>query len=438
MKYTFLLLKEMYRQKILLFVILIIGLFLRIYIAPYSTGSDIPQFAGFADTFLRHGLCFYKFSDGTQWISEKWAYPWPYVYGPIWIFILSFIRIFAKSSIETMWYGGNYYVYAPMDWIIGVKIVLILFDITSALLLYILLRRIKSNTWAFIGFTLYFINPMTIYISSIYGMFDQVALTFFLASLLFLRRRQFISSSLLSISLLTKQTFFYPALILILHMLLQRHWRNFIKYSTGLILPLIIFLAPFFIGCLGSFNVFIKAILSSSKPGYTYPIVYSFNGVSSLATYLYEKHGYEMLWAIEYWYLPSIIFMSILVIKVVRRRLDPMVATAIAYIIYTATYWRINHQYLVPTIAMALIAVALTDSKIVKTIAVTIILMIALWPIVFPTSWWLHVHIKQPNQQLIELVDKLTLMIFDEEFYVIYSLILTIQQYLLIIVCIKR
>jgi len=425
--------KRIYRKRILLLTVLIIGIFLRICIAPYSTGSDIPQFAGFADTFLRHGLCFYKYADESHWISEKWAYPWPYVYGPIWVFIISFIRLFVRSGIEFGWHGSTYYVYTPMDWIVGVKTVLILFDIISALLLYMFLRRFKYGLWPFIGFTLYFLNPMTIYISSIYGMFDQIALTFFLASLLFLNKRPFVSGIFLSLTLLTKHTFLYPALVLILYMLLQRYWRDFTRYLTGLLVPAVIFLVPFFIGCPNSFKIFIEAISLSSKPGYTYPIVYSFNGISSLATYLHEEYGYDMLWAIRYWYIPSAMLMTVLMIRMVKQRLNPVIVAAIAYIIYTATYWRVNHQYLVPTIAMAIIIAIATNNKVIKAIAIATILTIALWPIAFPTSWWLHAHIKQPNQQLIQLIDKLTLMIFDTKFYTIYSLTLTIQQYLLII-----
>ncbi len=433
MEYISSLSRGIYRKRILLLIVLIIGLFLRIYIAPYSTGSDIPQFAGFADTFLRHGLCFYMYADGSHWVSEKWAYPWPYVYGPIWVFIISFIRLFVKSSIEFGWYGSTYYVYAPMDWIVGVKTVLILFDIISAFLLYMFLRRFKHGLWPFIGFTLYFLNPMTIYISSIYGMFDQVALTFFLASLLFLNKKPFVSGIFLSLTLLTKHTFLYPALVLIIYMLLWRRWRDFTRYLIGLLVPVTVFLTPFFIGCPNSFKVFIETVFLSSKPGYTYPIVYSFNGISSLATYLHEEYGYDMLWAIEYWYIPSAILMMILIIRMVKQRLNPVIVAAIAYIIYTTTYWRVNHQYLVPTIAMAVIITILTNSKVVKITAIVTILTIALWPVAFPTSWWLHAHIKQPNQQLIQIVDKLTLMIFDERFYVIYSLVLTIQQYLLTI-----
>jgi len=427
------LLKGFRKEFIYLLIVLIIGLFLRISIAPYSTGSDIPQFAGFADTFLRHGICFYKYIDASHWISEEWPYPWPYVYGPIWVLMISLIRLFVRSSIEFGWHGGTYYVYAPMDWIIGVKTILILFDTLSVFLLYILLRRLRYGLWPLIGFTLYFLNPMTIYISAIYGMFDQVALTFYLASLLFLDRKPFVSGIFLSLTLLTKHTFLYPAMILILYMLLWKRWRHFIRYLIGFLITATIFLVPFFIGCPGSFGNFIDTVLSASKPGYTYPIIYSFNGVSSLATYLHEEYGYDMLWAIRYWYIPTIVLMAVLMIKMIKQRTNPIIVAAIAYIIYTATYWRVNHQYLVPTIAMAIIITITTNNKVIKAIAIATILTIALWPIAFPTSWWLHAHIKQPNQQLIQLIDKLTLMIFDTKFYTIYSLTLTITQYTLII-----
>ncbi len=420
------------REYVYMLIVLGIGLFLRISIAPYSTGSDIPQFAGFADTFLRHGICFYKYVGAENWFSEKWPYPWPYVYGPMWALMLSPIRLFIGSPIEFGWRGSTYYVYAPMDWIVGVKAILIAFDTLSAILLYMILCRLKPGLWPLIGLALYYLNPMTIYISAIYGMFDQVALAFFLTSLLLLDKRPFLSGVFLSLTLLTKHTFLYPAIMLLIRMILWRRWRAFTHYLLGLLVTSIVLLAPFFIGCPGSHMVFIDTVLESSSPGYTYPIVYSFNGVSSLATYLHDEYGYDTVWVIKIWYIPAIILLIALVVKTIKHKIDPITLSAIAYIVYTATYWRVNHQYLVPTIALAIIMAVTTNNKVVKTLALTTTLTIALWPIIFPTSWWLHAHIKQPNYQLIELIDKLTLMVFEDKVYVIYSLTLTITQYILI------
>lgn len=46
-----------------LIAILVPGLIIRLLLAPYTSGSDIAQFAGFADSMVKHGLEFFAYSD---------------------------------------------------------------------------------------------------------------------------------------------------------------------------------------------------------------------------------------------------------------------------------------------------------------------------------------------------------------------------------------
>ncbi len=422
-----------------LIAILAIGLAIRIYLAPYSTGSDIPQFAGFADTFLMHGLCFYKYSDGSKWFSEGWVYPWPYVYGPMLAILLAPIRFFIRSPMEAGWRGSTYYVYASLDWVVGVKALFILFDTLSAIILYILARRLGGGRWGILCLLLYYLNPMTIYISAIYGMFDQVALFFYLLTITFiLRERLFASGLLAALTLLTKHTFLYPVTALFLYIIVRGRWRTLV-FLAGAIVASAILLLPFIAGCPGSLGVLIKAVTSTSKPGYTEPIVYSFNGFSSLATLYHKEYGIDTLWAIEYWYIPSIALLLLVYAKLLRNPRCFLIPASLSYIVYTATYWRVNHQYLVPSIALLLLLAILEENKLARTTAILLTIWIGLWPVMFPTSWWFHAHIKEPNQQLINTIDKLTLMIFNEKAYVAYSLTLTILHYITIVLAtIKR
>ncbi|MEB3755819.1 MAG: hypothetical protein GSR79_03035, partial [Desulfurococcales archaeon] len=125
-----------------------------------------------------------------------------------------------------------------------------------------------------------------------------------------------------------------------------------------------------------------------------------------------------------------ILIESILVVYIKYR--DPLVFSGLSYIVFMATYWRINYQYLVPALGFTVIILArLWRSKRIVTLGLLYISLIGAWFFMYPVSWWTHVHIINPNTALWHALDKLSLMIFDYEPYLFYSLILTIIEYLL-------
>ena len=78
------------------------GLGIRLYLAPYSTGSDIPQFYGFAGTMIRHPFDFYSYATGNHWETEGWPYGWPYVYGPVLAYLLALVRLIVGGEREIL------------------------------------------------------------------------------------------------------------------------------------------------------------------------------------------------------------------------------------------------------------------------------------------------------------------------------------------------
>ncbi len=55
-----------YKEMLKLALLLAPGLAVREALAPYTAGSDLAQFAGFADTLLKHGLEFFSYSDASR------------------------------------------------------------------------------------------------------------------------------------------------------------------------------------------------------------------------------------------------------------------------------------------------------------------------------------------------------------------------------------
>jgi hypothetical protein len=417
-------------EAIVIAVLLVCALVVRIIPMPYSSGSDIPQFAGFADTFLKHGSCFYLYADGSRAEEENWPYGWPYPYGPILVYILSLLRSVAPGEVEHYWEGSNYIVYVSTDWIIAVKSVLILGDILVAFLLYFIIRKRFGWMWGATVAALYAFNPTTIYISAIYGMFDQLAVLFVLISILFVLRKDYTATGAYSaLSLLTKHVVAPSIFIMIVHSILKggKPLRN---YIIGSVLAGITIMIPVLL-CPQSIPYMLKSVFSAITPGYTRPIVYSFNGLSSLATFLHDRRGLDLLWVIEYWYIPYFILQGLVLLYYLKTK-NLIAAMMLSYTAFVATYWRVNYQYLVPLIALSLLVLPFVRSC--KRLFILIIQFIAgFWVIAFPTSWWFHVHIKNPNIEMWRAMDSISLMIFDEGFYVAYSLALTGSMYIVIL-----
>lgn len=419
--------------KALLFILLIAAsLTVRVAPAPYSSGSDIPQFAAFADTFLRHGLCFYMYADGLRADTEGWPYSWAYPYGPMWVLMLTPLRLLAPDQVKHFWESGTYYVYVPIDWVVAVKSLLISFDIALGVLIVVIVWRRRSFLWGYLAGTAYLLNPMTIYISAIYGMFDQIVTLFLIISLITYEERRVVSGAFTSLSLMTKQVVL-PALIPEL-ISVARNFKDSIGYLVGAVLSALAIVLPFIVFCPESLEGFIRSLTSGVTPSYTYPICYSFNGISSLATYMHDITGGDYLALIKYWYVPYLALQALVALYYVKKR-DLVASSYLSYAAFIATYWRINHQYLVPLIALAILALTLLPgSKFIKALVVaSSIIMPGVWPIMFPTSWWFHVHIEEPSQWWINMIDKLTLMVFNSEYYVVYSMMLTLLLYATII-----
>ncbi|NJE09944.1 hypothetical protein E3E25_03285 [Thermococcus sp. MAR1] len=416
----------MERSGHLLIVIILLGLSIRLILAPYSAGSDLAQFYGFAGTMIEHKACFYSYADATGFWNKGWPYPWPYVYGPVMAYVLGLVRYVVGGSVRAFWSGGSYYVYVDPTWAFSVKLVFILADTAVALLLYLLIRE-KSQKLAILGAALYYLNPITIHVSAVYGMFDELALAFFLAGLYASRRERF-SYALYGFSLAVKHTLLFPALLNLWDAFLngRRAISRVLFFLLGALTPFL----PMMLFCPSSLKG-LPDLLRGIQVSYPLPVSYSMNGVSSLATYLHITGGRDTLFLLRYWYVSAFILLSLVLIRHVFNR-NLVVSTALAYAVFTATYWRVNPQYLVPLVAF-LILLAAVDMDITGVLSLFTVVYAGIWPIMQPSAFWFHVHMENPNWALVHFVDSITFRIFSDEPYVAYSVGLTLLLYALIL-----
>ncbi|MDV3104413.1 hypothetical protein [Thermococcus waiotapuensis] len=420
------------RSFYVLLVILLLSLSIRLYIAPYSTGSDIPQFYGFAGTMLRHPLDFYSYADGKHWEEEGWPYNWPYVYGPVLVYLMALLRVIVgDGAVKFFWDSSGYHVFASTSWIMAVKSLFIIADVGVGILLYLFLRK-KSEKLALGVSSLYLFNPMVIYVSSVYGMFDGLALLPFLLGLYFVENgRKNLGYGLIGFSLAVKHTIIFPALVVLWDELLDK-WKTpgALKESLGsFVAGTAIPFLPFLLKPASLLGI--PDLLQGMKPDYTYPIAYNLNGIVSLLTFVHEISGLNTLFYMRHWAIFSVLALMGVLFTHYRLR-NLRVSIALAYAAFLLTYWRVNTQYSLPLIAFLLLALPELDwpSRVVMflpTVPPT------LWPIMFPTSFWFHVHIEHPNWNMVKLIDRFTLMIFDTGPFVVLSILFTLSLFALLV-----
>ncbi|MEB3859953.1 MAG: glycosyltransferase 87 family protein, partial [Desulfurococcales archaeon] len=336
------------RKRVLLAVI-VASFLLRLAVAPYSAGSDIAQFRGFAESFNDGPICMYIYSEK----QDGWPYNWLYVYPPVMGLILSGLSKLTDASVSFYWENSVYRVIVEREWIVAVKSVYIAGDALLVALLY--------RYWGPLPATAYAASPASIYNSSIYGMFDHLAAIPLIASIIAASRsRMAVAGILLGASILVKQTMLLPALSILFSLAGRGDRRGLILAVSSMALAVSALVAPFMVLC-PSASYSVKSLVSYlSRIYYPEPIVYSFNGLSSLASYLHRFEGIDSIALVRSWLPLFILFAAISAYTVLRLGSreygGPLLvkSAALGYMAFTATYWRVNYQYLIPLAVLSL------------------------------------------------------------------------------------
>lgn len=391
-----------------------VGAYIRAFFIPHTAGSDVVQFAAFADSAYRHGLCFYKYAGG----DPDWPYNWPFPYGPLVLLLLALVRAHARGAVEAV--DGNYY--APMDWAAALKTVYAALDVVNAALLY----RLAGRSWRGAAAALfYYLSPAVVYTTSIYGMLDPLPLALLLAALGV--RRDFPRGFLLGLAAATKANAAPAAVVALLAS--PSRWA-LVGFAAGALLLFV----PFEAACPGSLAAFAGVLAYLSAPGYNPPVVYSFNGLTTLATYLHEEGGGDYLWLVRSWWLPAVVVYALILIK----RAAPAEAAYLSYLAYVTTYWRVNYQYFLPLVGLAALYASSNAVRLSKALALTHTSAVSAWVFMYPTSWWARVHVKNPSEEVAQALDAVSLKILDPVAYVYYSLFLTALGYAALAASLRR
>jgi len=394
---------------------LLVSAFLfRTMLACGTSGSDVPQFLAFAETM---DLCVY--SSGHP-AGQVWPYPWPYPYGPLLLPLLKLAyEIACPCTLEFYQeIGGPYRVVVDPRWACTLKVMYTIADLAVAAALYYALKGRRGLVAA--GVYLY--SPITVYVASVYGMFDPIPVALLVWGLILYDRGRRAAGGVLSgIAVGFKQTVVPPLLVASA----AASPVFLLAWVSTAALPYAVVLTA----CPGDTGFLRDTLAVLGSPSFPRPVVYSMNGLMSAATILYDR-GFE--WAAAIPRMWPVLFAALLAPSLyasVRSR-DPLLAAALGSAAFTASYWRVNPQYVVVPIALLLLAWPRL-ARWSRPAAAMAVAAASAWGLLYPQGFWGRVHMPLETWQA-RLLDRITFGPVSDTGYAIVELAFTLSLWALV------
>ena len=362
---------------IVLGIFLMAAAYFRIWAAPLSAGPDVAQFWAFASVFHSHGVDFYRYSDGQLPI-----YPfkgWDYFYPPIWLLILGICLLVVPDSYATK------YMIDP-GWRLAMKMPIITADLAIGCLIF---WAVPGRKWLRLLFAgLWLFHPTAWFESAVFGQFDAIAAAFLVASIIALEKGKNIWGFILAgLAVMTKQHTLLAVGLMVMAMTRNIGWKPTMKHVGVLVGLAIVISLPFIVT--GNFvDYFSSIIVSASLPGYQSPIMYAFNGIASSLTYLHDTWGWDTEVFINFCIPILIMTWLIAGVFIYRRKIAPLRAALIGICLFVAFFYRINYQYLVIYIPLALMVAAKTDHWSERIISMIMALAPLTWMWISDPAFW--------------------------------------------------
>ena len=427
-------LPDIFRLKEALTVALFITLVLlaaaiRWWAAPISAGPDIAQFWAFARVFQLHGLNFYQYADASGNIFP-FKY-WAYVYPSPWLLILR-ICLFAVPGAQ----ATNTMVDAA--WRLAVKVPIILADMAIGCLLFWTVPGSKTRKLLFASLWLF--HPTVWYNSAVFGQFDALAAVFVFASIIALVKQKYgnwLAFLLAGLAVTIKQ----HTLIIIAGMmagsLYNSSFRSFLKNGIMLALPFVAFSIPFVLD--GNLIPYARAVfLPAQAAAYQYPLDFAFSGTGSLLTHLHNVYGWNTENLLRYTAPVTALVLVAVLICCYWRKASPVQAALASFLVFVALFYRINYQYLVIYIPVALLAAAMTRYKGERIMTLVLALFPAVWLWLYDVTFW-FTYLSPASPWIVPYFDKLGLAHRSEPYvYVIFAVTLMCLSLAYIILVLTR
>lgn len=364
---------------IVLGLVLALAGFFRFWAVPLSAGPDIAQFWAFAKVFQLHGLDFYQYADGTGAIFPFQG--WRFVYPPIWLLISKWALMASPTSSATTYM-------VDIGWRLAEKTPIILADLAIGILLYWVTPGSKSRKLLFASLWLF--NPAVWYQSAVFGQFDAIAAAFLLVSIIMLERGKdrwaFLAAGL---AVMTKQHTFIPVALMVAISARNMDKRRLLTNCSILAGVVILMSIPFLIT--GNFSSYARSLfLPGGRPDYQNPLSYAFSGTGALLTYLHNVFDWNTSGLLQLNIPLLVIALIAALVFSYRRSVTPAQGALIGFLIFLSFSYRVNYQYLVVYIPIAILLASRTQYRSEKALAIVLTLLPGVWLWFFDVSYWFN------------------------------------------------
>jgi uncharacterized membrane protein len=274
---------------------------------------------------------------------------------------------------------------------------------------------------------LWLFNPAAWYNSAVFGQFDAIAAALLLASIILLERgKDRLAFLIAALAVMTKQHTFIPVAFMIAicaRQMSQRRLLGNLAIMAGIAL---IISVPFL--STGNFLSYFRTILLPGQaPDYQFPLMFAFNGSAALLTYLHNTYGWNTVGLMQFCTPILIVALIAGAVCCYLKRISVARAALIGILLFIMIFYRINYQYLVIFIPLALLIASRTPYKTEKVVTLALALFPAAWVwLINVTAWF--VYLFPVNPWVTPYFDKLGLTHQDipDYAYVIFASVLTL------------
>jgi Gpi18-like mannosyltransferase len=360
--------KIKYRRLLNVGWIILIGLALRVILSLFTShvyDMDIWKFA--TRTFYEHGEIA---------LFSNWTSP------PVFYFIL-ILSYFPYALLHYLIGFDDWRVfYHPVKVVesLFIKMPMIIADVLIFILLIKILHQVKpsfSKKQTVFLSSLYFLNPYAIMVSSVWGMFDALAMVFIIAGIYMWTKESYtLAGSLFAISACTKWIGFVPLLVGTILLLRSKQLKTAIKMViTSITVILAIFALSFTVTNQMGYVLEVLAFRLGKGSDVT-----TWHGLTYLE-YFRLQNIFDILpdWLVSNYFLILFgVFVAFLCITIARSKpqnhraeaFTLIKSTLLAFLAFYLTYHKINQQFLVWSIALVPLLFSSSENEALKYLAI--------------------------------------------------------------------
>jgi hypothetical protein len=139
-------------------------------------------------------------------------------------------------------------------------------------------------------------------------------------------------------------------------------------------------------------------LLPAQQPAYQLPLVFTFSGSGAIITYLHETWNWntEHLLTINSPLLAASTAIALVVCYVKRVRVDR--AALVGILLFVGLFYRVNYQYLVVYLPLAIFSLSLPQKWIERSLASALVIVPAAWIWLFDISFWFWGFSPRPRE----------------------------------------